>query len=214
MTITDAAAKLEESKKTEAVQLEEQRASLIQILDELQGVEGVEPFVIEDDEDLQFIANMLKDMKKQYKELEARRKTVTKPMHDALVAFRAFYKPTLDVLKELEKLLKSKIGEYTLKQQELEEQKAKELAAAARDKDFERALAVSSTMREVPKVDGITVSEKWDYEIVSKEAVPEWAKEVSDAAVRTYIKEFGKTKPADVPGLRFFKVGGVSATTR
>lgn len=208
-----AAVKLEKQLPLEIATLDGLHKDFEQLMGELEGPDG-EPFVIQDREDLEFLGALLKHIKAEAKRIEARRKTVTKPIHDALVAFRSIDKPTLKLLQKLEALIKSKIEEYTLWQLEEQRLQAAELAAAAREKDFSKAMAVSANMVEVHEVKGVTVTEKWDYAVVNKELVPEFLKAVSDDAVKAYIKEHGKEKPKDVSGLRFFRVGSTRAGSK
>ena len=211
LTIVAAAQKLEGSKKTEGELLEQHMADVVKLLKEVNGSDDEEPFVIETDEDFEFIGKLLKHTKKQKSDLEKRRKTVTLPMHQALEAFRAFYRPTLKKLEELERVLKKKVSDYHQLLREREEEKARLLAEASRENDFEKAMDVSSTMRAMPKVSGIVVTDKWDYEIEDEDKVPREYMVVSDEMMKAHIKKSGKAKPKEISGIRFFKVSGVSA---
>jgi len=204
-SLVEVAEAIETKRDAETGELEKHRINFAKLLGEIQGLEDDEPFEIEDAEDLDYAAEILTYAKKQFKAIDGRRKKVTTPMREALAEFQEYYKPTLDVLKKLIELLNSKIVNYTLEEAAEEALKAKKLAAAAREKDFQKAMAISNTMREVPKAKGITIIEGWDYEVTDIEIVPRSHMCVNDDYVKLLIKKSGKAKPEDVPGLRFFR---------
>lgn len=183
------------------------------LLNEIKGIESV-PFVIQNDEDYELATTMLTDAKKQIKEIERRRKTVTQPLDQALRAFRALYRPTLKVYESIEQLLKKKISDYTLEKRRQEEEAMRQMAEASREGDFAKALAVSDALKKAPVAKGVTVTEEWTYEVTDLSKVPrEWLT-LNHAAMVSYVQKAKPEKPEPVAGIRFFKKGKVIARTK
>lgn len=183
------------------------------LLAEMSGDEDGEPFQIRDESDFEFVTELLLHIKKEKKQLEDRRKSVTKPLSVALENFRQIYRGPIQAWDRAEKVIKQKIGEWVVEKNRIEEEKMKQIAAAAKAGDFEAAHAVE--IQETPKVKGISIQERWELaEVTDFSKVPDIMKTINGAAVDAYIKSFDNAKPKDVPGLRFHLVGKVRGSTK
>lgn len=192
---------------SEKVDLARQSATYSQILQELKSLQ------ISDDDDYEYAGEFLKSVKRLYNEVEARRKKVTDPLNAALKEFRGWYKPTLDILEEGERLLKKKLGDYALKKEQEREEQMRQIAAASRQGDFDSAHAISQNLSESASHAGISVQRKWDYKVTDFAQVPREFLCIDHSALKIHIRNAGKDKPQSVPGVEFFETTGVIART-
>lgn len=189
----------------EKVELAKRKAGFDEIVEEIENLE------IQDDEDYEFASDTLRAVKALSKEIEARRKKVTGPIHQALEEFRSWYRPPLQVLAKAEKQLKEKIGSYALKKEQEREAQMRAVAAASQKGDFDAAHAASRSLAEVPQVKGISFRREWRYEITDFEKVPREFLTLDHSAIRLHIKNAGKDAPEAIPGLAFEEKAGVTA---
>ncbi len=166
-------------------------------------LEAVRDFEIEDEDDYEFLATKLKEIKACNAEIEKRRKEVTQPLNAAIKAFSNWYKPSTDVLDESEVIIKKKLGEYTLKRRLADEARAKEIAAAAREGDFDKAHKASQALVGEVRVQGVAVRDTWQYDLENLDEVPREFLTLDHSAVKLYIKAAGKDDPKPIPGIKF-----------
>lgn len=185
-----------------------------QLVLELEGGEGILPFSITSEETFLLACDMLEHVKKEYKALDARRKTVTQPMHQALEAFRDLYRPTLKRYKKAEELLSGWVNVYVTKKQAEKEEAARAVAELAAEGNFEAAMAVSNETKPLPEHKGIIFQSYWDYEVEDIRIVPEAyiVRSINEEMMKRHIKHFGKDKPAPLSGIRFVRVDKAKAS--
>ncbi|MEX3929782.1 hypothetical protein AB4Y36_38225 [Paraburkholderia sp. BR10936] len=90
-------------------------------------------YVIDSQDMHEFAAHQLREYKQQYEALEARRVAITGPMNIALRNVNALFKPVMDRLDEASRTLRSRMLDWTRKEQQriAEENAARERAARA-----------------------------------------------------------------------------------
>lgn len=172
------------------------------IKDEAQSfIEAFGAIVIADENTLNIAVDMLKQVKEQAKDLEAKKKAVTKPMNDAKNEVISWFKPALTVLAEAEKVIKDAISAYFEKQ---EADKVEALQAG----DYATAISIVKA----DKPEGLGTSVRWEFEIENESLLP-----------REYLcpdlKEIGRVVAefkdrANIPGVRVFTRTGVSVRTK
>ncbi len=172
-------------------------------------VEELRDFEIENDEDYAFGGEVLKQIKGYYKEIEVRRKKVTDPLNAALKEFQSWYRPAQKVLEDGEEVLKKKLGDYVIRKEAEKEEQHRAIAAASAKGDFEAAHAAASDLVSVVTVKGVTVTHKWEYQLVDFDEVPREFLCLDHSAIKLYIKNAGVDDPKPIPGMKFVKVGGV-----
>lgn len=170
-------------------------------------------FNIENDEDYEIVAEGLKEVKRIIKEIEARRKKVTEPLNKALSEFRSWYTPALKVLESTEQILKQRMLGYSAEKARRSELAMLQVAAAAKAGNFDAAHEASKEIVSAPVVAGISQIAYWEYSVVDPSIVPRKFLEVSDSAIKEYVKKAGPEGPEDVPGLRFEKKQRMAAKT-
>lgn len=209
----------ESARKTEGEILAKHKQDYVKLYAEVAGLDDIEPFVIEDDSDLVFAHQLLLYVKKQKKTLEDRCKSVTKPLNDVLKTIREWFRDPTDGWGSLEAILKKKIGAYELLLSKKEDEAIALIAQASKEEDFDKAHAASMSLQvSRPKTAGITSTEKWvlDVDKLDLEKVPERfiIKHLNKTEVKEYIRQFGKGRPKDLPGLVFKKDIAVTGSTK
>ena len=190
----------------------EREAAAIKAEEAKEVLEGLKDFTIEDTEDLELATDVLKDVKRNLKEITAQKESATKPINQALLQIRSWFKPALDVLEATERMLKSRIEDYHKRVEEQSRRAMAETAAASQAGDFDGAHEAAKGIVTVPKIDGVSLSYTWDYEIVDLSQVPRDYLALDHSKVRIYLRG-KKEEPAPIPGLKFFQKGRTTVRT-
>lgn len=172
----------------------------------------VQEFEIESQEDLEVVSTTLADIKRLNNELEAEKQKAVKPMNSALAIVRGWFKPTQDKLASLEAQIKTKIGQYHLKQEEAKRQALRAASEAMRGKGTatQVALAMEKMQKaQTERVDGMGVRYTYDIEIVDVEALPDEWWTPDEGAILRYVRKTDGEK--SIPGVVFHKRAIVSS---
>jgi hypothetical protein len=163
------------------------------------------------EDDYEAAGVMLKDIKRQAKELKNARTEITGPMNQALEATRKLFRAPLKVLDKAERLLKSKMADYTTRLEEEREQALAEAGAASLEGDEDTAVYAmqAAAKAKAPTVAGISMQDVWDYEIEDFDKVPREFLCVDDDLVKAAIKEHKSA--TNIPGIRVFSKKSVRA---
>jgi hypothetical protein len=159
---------------------------------------AAEAFEIKNDQDSDFAAVMIREIKEQYEAIEAERKKISGPLHQAWTATNNFFRPVTTALLGAEGALKKKVAVYERAKREAN---MRALQVAAGDKKaFEKLELVSA---HAPQ--GISIREVWKPEVTDESAVP-----------REYcspdLKKIGAATPGTViPGVRWFQEDSVAS---
>lgn len=168
---------------------------------------------IEDDEDFKDASKYLREVKSIAKDIDKRRKKITDPLNTALKEFRSWYKPVLDTLEVCEKVLKEKIGAYSLKKEQAREEAMRQIAAASQVGDFAAAHEASQSLEDMPTADGISVSPKWTWTVEDFEQIPREFLCLDQSAIKLHVKACSPNNPTAIPGLKFIPDTSVIART-
>lgn len=159
-------------------------------------------FQIQNDSDMSFANELLGEIKDKIKGLEERRKTVSKPLNDALRTYNGWFKKPLDALKTAEQTLKAKISDALITAR-----KAQDVALAAIEASGGEAatevLAVAHGQQLVKQPDNISIREVWAVEILDSNAVPRAFCDPNLDRLKAYAQATNGAEP--VAGVRFFK---------
>lgn len=182
--------------------------------DEAKGLlKQIEVFEINGDEDMQFAAEMLAEVKGAKKRLENERGRATKPLREGLEVIRGWFRPAIKYLGQCEKQLKAKIKKakdrLIEKQQEALDRAGE--ASLAGDKEGAREALAESKEAKVTNVKGLQFREVWRYEVEDITQVPDefLLLIVNDEAVTAYIKEH--KEKAEIPGIKVIKDTNVAS---
>lgn len=159
-------------------------------------------FVIENDEQQEEVASVLRDVKARYRALEEKRKEITVPLNRALKAVNDLFRPPKAKFEALEHLLKSKIAGYLDAKEQVNRDAVENASVAESAKDALDSLAQVS---EVAPPQGVSIRKVWKFEVTDADAVP-----------REYcspdLKKIGAADPTTaIPGVRFFQDSVVTA---
>lgn len=178
------------------VEVEEYKGSISEYLD------GLDAFVITSDDDMAYANELLIYVKSQYKTLEDRRKSVSKPLNDVLKTYNAWFKPALTALKDAETLLKQKIAEATATARRAQDEALK-LVEASQGEGPAEVLAIAHGRDVVHVPDNVSIREVWDCEVVDPDLVPRAFCDPNPQRLLAYVNAFGAQ--AEVAGVKFFK---------
>lgn len=168
-------------------------------------------FEVATDDDQEFAAEMLRQVKSTHTNLDAERKRATKPMNEALRVTNGWFRPALDALLECERLLKQKISGYLVS---CETQNRVALAAASEAATPEQAAQAMAVVKEVAPPAGVQVRKTWVWEVINADLVPAeyWtidASKIQDA-MRASVARDGTPEP--IPGVRFVQEDRLAAS--
>lgn len=156
-------------------------------------------FEVLTEDDQNFAAEMLRDVKAKFNLLEEKRTSITKPMNAALRAVNALFKPPQEALEKCEKILKQKIAGYL---QAKEDANRELLLAAAEAETLEEASLALATVEVVQAPTGVSVRQVWKFEIINEGLVPVEYWSVDASKIKAAM---GAGEPEPIPGVRFFQ---------
>lgn len=176
-------------------------------------LQEIRSYEIRSQDDLEFLAASLKEIKGKRKYLEDKRKSVTAPLMQAVNTVRSWFDMPEGYYKLLEVELKDKIAKA---ESQSVERNARALAAAelAHKQGNRQAVNTAlSTVHTLNKVPGLSTREQWDFEVEDEGLVPREYLTVNPKAIRdamrTVTDEEGN--PKSIPGVKYFKRTVVSS---
>lgn len=162
----------------------------------------LDALTITNQDDQEFAADVLRDVKAQHKALEAERKKITKPMLEAKAAVDALFKPPREALELAESTLKDKIAGYLAS---VEERNTAAVEAASKAETAEEASAALSTMQHAEAPTGVSVRYVYDPIVVNEGMVDRMFMSPDMNKIKEWMKLHknpdGSPKP--IPGLKF-----------
>jgi hypothetical protein len=161
----------------------------------------LEVFEIRDDEDRNLLAESLKEISAQKRQLEALRKTITRPMDDAKKRVMSLFRTPIERLDRVTREQKKALLAYDKKREE-QRQQAPGLAAQLHlDGDAEGARTAIQLAAVPEKAKGVSVARVLRVEVVDIDQVPD------EYVIKTLDKKaalaVGK-KGGEIPGLKFY----------
>ena len=115
-----------------------------------------------------FAARAICEIAAKHDEIDSKRTSITKPLLTAKKAVDDLFGPALKPLKEAEKLLREKLGEFV---DRVESERSTLLGTVASSNEREQVLARAHEL-EVPSVEGVSVSVEWTGGVVDEAAIP------------------------------------------
>lgn len=166
---------------------------------------------IEDEEDREASAELLKKVSKARAGMDQERKISVAPLKEEAKRIDEAYKPFLTAADKLIAAIKGAIGRYEIR---AHQEAQRLLAAAAEEQDDTQstALVEQAAATSGQKTQGVSVSTKWDWEVVNLAKVPveytyrEINAKAVDAAVEAGVR--------DIPGLKIFQKAIVRAARK
>jgi hypothetical protein len=190
---------LNEAQGTQTPGNEEAKALALAAKDFADEALSLGDLIIEDQETLDMVGGVLVDIKTQWKMLEEKRTSITKPLLQAKNAADALFKPALTALVDAEKALKGKIDSYFTA---IAAAKIEALTMGEVQEAIEMAAPVLSG--------GVGARAVLDYVLEDLSLVPrEWLC-LDQSAVRIAMS---RDKNIQIPGIRFFEKQTVSVRT-
>lgn len=172
---------------------------------------------ITDHDSLMEAVRYVAEIKKQHNEIEARRKTMARPLKKATDEINKFFKDPIEPLARAEVELKQKIGEYArachMERGECLAKVANTTSLVDKQLFVQRAEAFV-----IPNIPGLSVNDSWGGDIVDPEALKKWAIENNKTELLLInikvLEALTKSAGADpgIPGWRAERKIGIAIT--
>ena len=169
---------------------------------ELKELDG---WIIVTAEDSDFAAEMTQSIIVRKKALEAKRKTITKPLNAATKAVNDLFRPPREALEKIEQTLKQKIAGYL---QTIEARNELAIAQVASAGTAEEATAALATVQQIDAPKGVGIRYKWKAEIFSPEIVPNEFRTPDLQVIQIFTDAAVKAngEPTAIAGVKFEKI--------
>lgn len=157
---------------------------------------------IECQADLEFAAQILREVKGKKKRLEDERKRATGPLNETLKVIRGWFKPPIDAYGNVEAVIKKKIADYHTHQAEIARQEllAAGQASLAGDVHAGAAGMQRAQQARVEPVQGMTTREAWTYEVTDVNAIPRSFLQPNHAMILKHIQD--QKGHVAIPGIK------------
>lgn len=152
-------------------------------------------------EQVDLASELLQQVKGKMKDLEVKRKSITKPLLDAKRAVDALFKPATEAGEKVERILKAGLAKF------VESQRAEQVAQLAAGNHAE-ALAVEQP--EMPA--GVSTRTVWRWQVTDMNAVPREYLALDSAKVQAHVNTF-KGQSA-IPGIEAYADTGITASSK
>lgn len=183
------------------------------------SLDFIKKMSIQSQSELQFAVGAVAEVKERHEEIDGKRRQFVDPLKSVIKDIDDFFKPAINSLKEAEQLLKGKISEFvdgcSNKRNELIDRAGR----ASQEGDANAASALLSTADSyiVPKVEGLSIRESVEVEILDHAAAIEWCVsnnrqdllQIDEKALKAVCK--AKKRP-QIPGVRI-SIKSTSAIT-
>ena len=174
--------------------------------------EQVKAFVIYDQQGLDIAGSILKDVKARWKDIDARRKTITQPMQAALKNVQALFKEPLDYYAGIETMLKDKILEAQARARAAQDAAllAVQQAHAAGDRVQVAVALHQAQQAEAVNPEGLQNRSTWTYSIIDVQQIPREFWIVDYQALAAYVRLTKGT--VKIPGVHVYEQPTVAVT--
>lgn len=166
---------------------------------ELEHVLGI---VVDSPESKRLALENLMQLSAKHRELDSRRRELTRPLDDSKKRIMALFRPAIDKIEFAIERLKRQLGSY--EQRVLAERdaamKTATAALAAGDSAGAEAAIAAAFARDDGHVDGAHNRTKWQYEIVDVNALPRELMEPNHSAIGALVRD--QKGATSIPGVR------------
>lgn len=177
-------------------------------------LEAIDSIEIHTQDDLEFAAESLAEIKGKIKELEDERQSVTKPLNAVIRKINKWFKKPREILERCETKLKTRIAAAHQEEYQRQRQALEEAGKASMEQDEERAEAAMARAEKTTfqPVEGLAFRHGFDYNIVAFEQIPREYLLVDDAKIKKVIKAHdGKVT---IPGIKIERTTSVASSAR
>ncbi|MBW2672104.1 MAG: hypothetical protein JRD89_01645 [Deltaproteobacteria bacterium] len=175
--------------------------------EELVGIKSLE---IDSQEDLDFANEILAEVKKKFKEIDAEEKGVTQPINASLKKIRDWFRPAKTAYTEAEKILKSKILAGIEAIQARQDAALLALQEAHKEQNVAATASALAVVQEsaIEQPSNVSVIKKWAYRVVDFALVPREYCAPSPELLKAAVKASDGT--IKIPGVEIFEESTLS----
>jgi len=164
-----------------------------------QAVAMVASIRVQTTEEIAAVSPLLQQIKGELKRLDERKKSITKPLNDALKAVRDLFRPAEDALGQAEGHLKAEIGRAQLAIQEANRAAMEATQAALAQNDVRGAALASGAIQATEAPQGLSYREVYEFRIVDASVLPREFLMPDERRIRAHVAEHGAK--AAIPGV-------------
>lgn len=157
------------------------------------------------DADAEFAGEIVREVKAKHRELDDRRKQVVAPLNEVVRTINSWFKPPMEELERVERVIKTKIAEFVRKREEEARDALARAAEAATSTEAEQALSALAALAGPPT--GTSVRMQWKWRITDEASVPRAFLSVDAGKVTSHLRGSVKDQgaPEPVAGLEFYQ---------
>ncbi len=167
-------------------------------------------FQVVDQASLDRAAELVKAAKARWKDLEAERVKITRPMLEAKNAVDDLFRPAKELYSEAETVLKGKIGAYHAQVEALRIATMQQSAA-----EYQAGGTPTLAIPEPATAKGVSVRHVWAFNIKAPDLVPREFCSPDPAKIKAAIwyADTPHKPPNDIPGVEFYLADQVTVRT-
>lgn len=162
---------------------------------------------VDSQSDLDLVGEILVYVKGISKEIESKKRKIVDPLNASLKAVRDFFRPAESACFEIERVLKSKVSEYSVRLEQARISARAQIDDAATSQEITASLEAMAASVPAEMPEGVSVREIWDFEVVNALDVPREYLCVDTTFVRQAIVTGGVR---EIPGIKIFKKQSVA----
>lgn len=168
-------------------------------------LEQIQTLPVENQEDYDFAAELLVDVRKNRTLLENERGKATRGLLDTLNVIRGWFKPAVDYWDACEVALKAKMSTYVQSRRQQQQAALQAAGEASMRGEAEAAHRGLQAAREaaVHKAPGARIQTVLMFEVEDFTLVPREFLCVNNAAIEAYVREHGKA--SKIPGVKIWE---------
>jgi hypothetical protein len=155
---------------------------------------------IETNDDYRIAGEWLVYCKARGKEYEQKRKAITAPMNEAKREVDSWFKPIVASWQEAERILKSKLQEYSAKQLAERQAIARQMQNAQGDVPATMALAVDAQKTVIPEIPNVHERKIQRWRVIDEQQIPRQFWRLDEQAINQAMRE-----QQLIPGIEYYQ---------
>jgi len=171
----------------------------LKVLEEAQEISAIE---VCDESIKEYAVGLLTKIAEGKKKAEAQRQLFVGPLNQSIRAINSFFKKLTEPLEEADAILRKKILEYRMKEEERIRKEAEEIRKKMEEKGQFVPVVVSGPGTTMSGKNGTAIVRKvWDFEVIDENQVPREYLSVDPGKIRKAVQEGVR----QIPGVKIFQ---------
>lgn len=162
-------------------------------------VTRVREYPLATDQDVAFLTDLAKDSARILDAVEDERKDLTRPIREDEKLVNEAFRPYSSALKQMVDACKSRIERYHAETRAQQAALQLEASKSFASGDAGRGVAIMAQVPLVAETPGVSLRDKWTYEVVNADLVPRELCSPDPAKIRAYVEAYKDR--AQIPGV-------------